>query len=131
MTKALTPMQKAERAMRGVDKKKKGPTLEITKVLTLSTMHITEQDDRLLQMNRDPDLGTWFKLAYQGDVDTVGYMVYVTMEDIFGEEREALANAGWSKAIHEIQSFAKLHGCDHIRLDPDGPTADGLESYNW
>lgn len=54
--------------------------LEIAKVLTLSTSHITGEDDRKLRKKEDPNFGTWFALRYPGERDTVGYLVAVHLE---------------------------------------------------
>ena len=110
---------------------KVAPPLEITKVLTLCTSHISQHDDELLLAGCDPEIGVWFQLRYQKEKDTVGYMVHVHCEDIEGSDREKLYDDGWSPAIAAIQQFAKDNGCDYIRLDPDCPSVDGLETFDW
>lgn len=110
-----------------MSKKKK---LEITTVLTLSTSHITGTDNSLLEGRVDPMVGTWFPLTYIGG-DDVGYMVHVTTEDIGEDELQYLKDMGYSPAIAGIQEFAKSHGCDYIRLDPDGPVEEALDTFEW
>jgi len=104
---------------------------EITTVLTLSTSHITGQDNGLLEGGVDPMVGTWFPLRYLGENDGVGYMVHVAPEDIEDSDKEGLKDMGYSSAITGIQEYAKSHGCDYIRLDPDGPVVEELDSFEW
>lgn len=129
MAAKKTAYQRAEEASKA--RIGKPVPLEITKILTISTAHLSERDDRLLQANNDPEVGSWFQMSYQGDTDLVGYMVHVTCDDIEEEYKVRLREEGWSPAIAAIQQFAKDHDCDYVRLDPDGPTVDGLETYEW
>lgn len=85
-------------------------TLEISKMLTLSTGHLTEQAiDYLASLNAP---------VYRKD--GYGYFVYVHWD--FDDPALSLLDS---------LDFAEEQGCDWVMFDSDGPQVDGLTYYEW
>ena len=82
--------------------------LEISKVLTASTAHITP-----MMMATNPDL---VHAQFES-----GWILYVP-EDIEEDRQEPL---------RKLLSLAKEQGCQRILLDCDGPFIDGLDIFEW
>lgn len=82
--------------------------LEISKVLTASTAHITP-----MMMATNPDL-------VQAQFES-GWILYVP-ENIEEDRQDPL---------RKLLSLAKEQGCQWILLDCDGPIIDGLETFEW
>lgn len=91
--------------------------LDIAKMLTLSTAHISE------------DVAT--ALTFEPHTNKMGLSVY------------SLSEYGWLIYIPDYETnnvpeclkkcleFAKNNGCDWLRLDCDGETVDELETFDW
>lgn len=82
--------------------------LEISKILTASTAHITP-----MMMATNPDL-------VHAQFDS-GWILYVP-EGIEEDRQEPL---------QKLLSIAKEHSCQSILLDSDGPIIKGLETFVW
>lgn len=85
--------------------------LEITKMLTISTAHITEETNRLLCDGEVEAAyyaldGGWLVLSYGPD-DSV------------------------PKDLEACLALAEENGCEWLRLDRDGQIVDGLEVFDW
>jgi hypothetical protein len=101
---ALTPEQRI------------GKDLEISRMLTVSTAHITGGDSDLLA---DPYAGI---VSYS---TPYGWLVFTEiMEDDCGFDPA-------SPALKKILALAKDHGCEWVRFDESGPEIDGLETFEW
>lgn len=80
-------------------------TLEISKILTLSTAHITEATAKLMEHHcRRDEYGFFMSTHY----------------------------VRWpSEDLVEVLKFARANGCDYVNLDRDGPVVDELPVYDW
>lgn len=111
--------------------------LEIGKILTISTRHITKSDDEKLHKNEYTPCGVFFDLTPPGEEEGYGYLVHCSQDfdddnsKNHGELKKYMEDAGWSPAMSDIQIFALKHGCDYIRLDPDADEVDDLPQFDW
>ena len=86
--------------------------LEISKMLTISTAHITEETDKLL---RDGEVDVCcFSL------DDFGWLILS-----FGPDKDI------PEDLQACLTFANRHGCDWLRMDCDAPVVEGLVVYDW
>jgi hypothetical protein len=96
--------------------------LEIDKILTLSTGHVTNKDAVLLE----EDKGT---VAYKDDY---GFILYILEgNDGLNSTMDIYQAEGFSMAMEACILFAHGKGCKFLRLDSDGPTVDFLPNFNW
>lgn len=86
--------------------------LEITKMLTISTAHISEETNQLL-LDEEVDV-TCFGL------DEYGWLILS-----YGPEENL------PEDLAACLKFADDHGCAWLRLDSDGMIVDGLEVFDW
>jgi hypothetical protein len=91
----------------------------IFKVLDISTGHMTQDDNQVLELNRDTD-GPM--PAYE--LKEYGWLVYVgELEDNWKEDM--------SPAFVEVLKKAQELGCDYVRFDRDGRVYDELPTFEW
>ena len=99
-----------------MSKKKK---LVITKVLDVSTAHITEKDNNLLSSNDT------YVISYPKDH---GFFVYVPEA---AKIIKTFARDGYSKAFLKLMKMASEHKCGWIMLDSDGTVYPQLKVFDW
>ena len=92
--------------------------LEISKMLTLSTAHITKDTNRLLANEPYAD-GIQLSVFTKADF---GYFIYVN---------DNLENRNIPGDLKVCLELAKENGCKWLCLDCDGDTVEGLEEYDW
>lgn len=85
--------------------------MEISKMLTISTAHITEQTAEFLSTN----VITVPHYEYE-----YGYFIYIPEYDM-----------NLPQDLMDCMLFAKANGCEWLRLDCDGYYVDELERYDW
>lgn len=93
---------------------------EMEQIWVLSTAHITESDNMLLLHGTAGDPATF--PCYDSLPD--GYLIHVTRP-------MSLCSAGFSSSFNMLYRTAWNRGIRYIRLDPDGPTREGLQKYDW
>lgn len=81
----------------------------------ISTCHITEATDRLLQ--DEGDRNPWTIVAPYSE----GAFVYVQPENMDGQPAE----------FADIFAWARKHGHHWVRIDADGDVIEELPSYDW
>lgn len=88
-------------------------SIEISKFLTLSTLHITHKDSIKMQEESLPqdDWSYWF------------YVPELDSEDI-------ILN-GYSSALIKAVRLARKHDCKYIKFDCDGLVNDTLPKFDW
>lgn len=100
--------------------------LEISKMLTVSNAHLTQDDVRYLEWvgnSNSGDLVTYKKSFCGIDGEEVyGWFVYVP--DDLNELR-------LSENLKCILTFAKSYECDWICFDRDGCVIKELDTYDW
>lgn len=90
--------------------------LPIRRFLDLSTSH--------LRKKTCGDLNGWEGVtAYE---TKYGWLMYATAEaEEFAEEYR------WPSELLPIVLLARANGCDYVMFDRDGPTVDGLPTWDW
>jgi hypothetical protein len=96
---------------------------EIVRAWIVSTVHIREQDSRVL--SQVPDLTV---CEYQE-----GFWIAVPDAEEFRVMRllERLQEAGLSSAVGHILSVASGQAVEYVKLDSDGPVYDFLPQFHW
>ena len=92
--------------------------LEVSKMLTVSTAHITEDTNRLLANEPYTD-GMQLSVFEKADF---GWFIYVN---------DDLENRNIPDDLRACLELAKENGCKWLCLDCDGDTVDELEEYEW
>lgn len=93
--------------------------LEIQKMITLSTAHITEQTAKLL--DKEPEKNNMTISVYKKSE----YGWFLPIESI------DYNTAAIPEDLKKVIAFAKDHGCSWLCLDCDGPILDYLDTYKW
>ena len=103
--------------------------MEITKMLTLSTVHITEETCEMLSMcasgkraNYNLDGLVVYKKA------EFGYFLYICKDSV---DDPAKFGKTFPDDLRVVISLAMHCDCELLCLDQDGPVMDFLESYDW
>lgn len=93
--------------------------LEITKMLTISTTHLTEDDAVYLVRACNWDDINELVVYEKGDY---GWFVYIPND---------LNEYNLSENLKYILAFAKNNECDWICFDEDGCVVKELNTYDW
>lgn len=80
-------------------------------MLTVSSIHIRRQDANLL------DAMSYNVACYESEYGWVVWCDSVT--------------AGFSREFRKLISFAKMNGCDWLRIDRDGEELEGFRKFDW
>ena len=92
--------------------------MEITKMLTLSTAHITEDTNRLLANEPYTD-GMQLSVFTKADF---GWFIYIN---------DDFENRSIPDDLRACLELAKKNECKWLCLDCDGDVVDELEEYEW
>jgi len=92
--------------------------MEITKMLTISTAHITKETADLLNIEPDNDN---MQLSVYNKAD-FGWFIYVNID---------LDNRNIPDDLRRCLDLAKDNDCNWLCLDCDGEVVDGLDVYEW
>lgn len=96
--------------------------MEISKMLTISTAHITEETNKILENPHNTlPLVTYNKDGY-------GWFVYIPEKD-FAHDVKIIKKLPDDLAI--LFMFARCHEINIICLDSDGDEINNLPVYNW
>lgn len=101
---------------------------EISKMLTLSTAHVTDRTMRLL--DEEPE-GNDLSLAVYPKSE-FGYIIYIPEPDELlcdGEPWTQKMPHEWPKDLWDVLLYARDLSCDILCLDGDGPEIPYLKSY--
>ncbi len=100
----------------------------ISKILDISTGHITENDNDLLGKEDCPVVA----YPYGPEEDQYGYLVCVKMdEEAFQTEVILSKEYGFSESFIKIYKAAHAHGIEYVRFDRDGVEYEDIPIYNW
>ncbi len=97
------------------------PRLEITSILTLSTVHVSEKTREML--DEEPETNTMTLSVYQKS--DYGWFVYIPDDVAKGLE----SKDGIPEDLKACVTLAIEHGCSILCLDCDGPELDALAKY--
>ena len=95
--------------------------LEITKMLSLSTIHISKATSEKLQA--EPDTNEMGLTVYEkiGSGESYGWFLYLDAEWTCGYNREAVENGQIPKDLAACMALANDTGCTVLCLDCDAP----------
>ena len=91
--------------------------MEITKILTISTAHITKVTAELLD-DGVRDLSVYSKGEY-------GWFIFVPESDVINSLHIMLPD------LMRLLQFAKDLGCEWLCLDRDGEVLEYFNTYEW
>lgn len=94
--------------------------LEISKVLTVSTSHITEEVAK--QLDRESKTNEYALSVY--NKDDYGWWICVP------EDCKSVCGHIPS-CLRKLIELATTNDCNWLCIDCDGPEVDGLETYSW
>ena len=92
--------------------------MDITKMLTISTAHITEETATKLDLEPNTDdmqLSVYLKADY-------GWLIWANKD---------LDNCNAPDDLRKCLELAKANDCEWLCLDCDGEIVDGLVAYEW
>lgn len=91
--------------------------LEISNTLLVSTSHITKDMAQRLE-NRDLSIIDTTSVYEKGEY---GWWLYVQTED----------DEAWPPELTALMRLARANRCEWLCLDRDGPTIEGMVTYEW
>lgn len=94
--------------------------MEISKMITMSTAHISEETSKILSDINDLPLSIYDKFGF-------GWFIYLPTDKT--EDAKILKKL--PKDLAMIFMFARHHFIDIVCLDCDGSTIDDLPNYEW
>lgn len=111
------------------DREENVKSLEIGKLLTISTAHISRETADLLELAVKDDTDLSLPVVFtKGEY---GYVVHIS-EELTGDRNTDLnLYSDTPEDLYECQKLAMENGCDWLVLDCDGDYADGLPVYDW
>ena len=96
------------------------------KVMDCSTVHISNNDARLLEKalagSDGPVLVVWYP---------EGYFVYTASGWSKSRAQKELVAAGFSQAFADLMVIASEAGAKWLNVDADGPEYKGLQKFDW
>lgn len=100
--------------------------LPVGKFIDVSTGHITEKDDELLDIDCEAKLPA--AIVFRKDYH--GYFVHVPHGDV-EEFEQGLRRTGYSEEFIRLIQLARSEGASLLCLDADGSSSDKLPSFDW
>ena len=105
-----------------------GELLEIVKLVTLSTSHVSQATSLLMPK----DSSTLITTIKQPDwwpefVRDEGWLFWVPQDEVIFEA--AFAEA--PKDLRDVLMYIRNSGCEWCLFDCDGPLCDALYQYDW
>ena len=88
--------------------------LEISKMLCLSTAHVSRKTSELLDLQTDDVPPAYDKSVY-------GWFISVQETD----------PPTCPSDLHQLLIFARIRGCQWLMLDRDGPVLSELQIFDW
>lgn len=104
-------------------------SLEIGKLLTISTAHISRETADLLDLAVKDDTELSLPVVFmKGEY---GYVVHISEELTGDREADRKLYSDTPDDLYACQKLALENGCDWLVLDCDGNYADELPVYSW
>lgn len=101
---------------------------EINHVLTLSTVHLTEEDNK--RLSDAGECGNYFSV-YPFEYGFIIYVGESLEKGEFDQRTESMNAGGMSDSFIHIVNEARLRECNYIMFDVDGTVYDDLPQYDW
>lgn len=92
--------------------------MEISKMLTVSSAHITESTSKLLDNEEQSSLSVYKKEIY-------GWFIYLNIEDI--EQQKG----SMPEELYNLIALAVKHECSIVCIDHDGTEIEELPTFEW
>lgn len=102
---------------------------EIVQSLVVSTCHITEKDNNLLQAAADGCAGTHLCPLAVYDLP-YGFIIFAP-EESPEFWTDSCLTYGFSDALVRLLSITRDAGCKYLLLDCDGSFYDELPTFDW
>lgn len=100
------------------------PQYEMRRLMVLSTAHISEETANYLNLIEANSVAEWPATGgVYGEND--GWFFYCH------EENNGEGHRHIPDDLFEVMKYARLHGCDNLLLDNDGPRVDALPQWEW
>lgn len=119
-------------------------SLEIMKVLVLSTSHITQQDAKILskRAGAEPQLlfikgrSVTVRKGVRAAEDEYGYFIYAGNYEVTDNNEayyERVRDAKISESLIKVLKLAVKNKCQYVRLDRDVAVVkdEGLDTHDW
>ena len=99
--------------------------LDITKMLTLSTAHISEHTEKLLSQISEDKMESRLIVYKKGEY---GYFIYVTKDadGIIVPYKQEIP-----EELHQCLCLADELGCNVLCFDRDGEISKALKTFDW
>jgi hypothetical protein len=100
-------------------------TREISKIIDLSTAHVTLETNNLLEESDSDPAGCLFP----GAVYSIqyGFYIYISQDEILDGDFDEQ----YPVQFKDLIRFLASQGINNVRLDRDGAFHDGLPTYEW
>ena len=104
------------------------PKYEFQKTLVVSTAHISSTDNTALSVEGVSK--KWDVPILIVDSFRYGFNIHI---DLDKDEPKVEDGPNWpySDALKKLIQLARSLDCDYLKLDRDGETYDGLETFDW
>lgn len=105
--------------------------LEITKMLTLSTAHISQ--DTAAKLEQESDTNAMGLTVYEksGSGASYGWFLYISPEHTAGYSKQAVQAGTLPSDLASCMALAHDMGCTVLCLDCEGPIVPYLEKFDW
>lgn len=101
--------------------------LEICKMLTISTAHVTEEVCDMLRERAYGDLRSSVPFVVY-EKSEFGYFIYINKDELEND----IANCECHQSLIDVVKYAAAHGCELLCLDRDGKMiVKDLPIYEW
>jgi len=94
----------------------------IMKYMDLSTGHITEWDDHMIEMDTRG-------LVFASH--RYGYFVWVPEKEDQEAYFKSILKLGYSEALCNVLRYAREHGCNWVNFDSDAFVCEDLPTHDW
>ena len=99
--------------------------LYTVKICSVSTAHITEEDNERLERASRRQGAHGLIISYEKDN---GFFVFIDQDEAM---LAALRYHNYSEAFVRLYYMAQAQGCEWMLLDGDGQIMPGLPTYDW
>lgn len=105
--------------------------LEITKMLSLSTAHISKATSEKLKTEQDTNAMGLTLYEKTGSGESYGWFLYLDATQPCGYSKEAVENGLIPKDLAACMALTNDTGCTILCLDCDAPIVPYLKQFDW
>ena len=96
--------------------------MEISKMLTISTAHISTETAAKLDLTQEVNGDIGIVYFNKGDY---GWFIWLSDDDFYYEDKKIPSD------LLDVMKFAKNNGCSWLCLDCDGEILNCLKTFDW